>query len=99
MDRKFDGAPNRSWEGMSGSRYSDPMTLMVVRHGGRAGMRSHDPKENGDRAKAAACFVVFSQRQRYSNFTKMIRNDTNEEEFKNAFRGNDRLHLLVATDE
>lgn len=30
MDRKFDGAPNRSWEGMSGSRYSDPMTLMVV---------------------------------------------------------------------
>ena len=65
---------------MSGSRYSDPMTLMVVRHGGRAGMRSHDLKENGDRAKAAVCFVAFSQRQRYPNFTKMIKNDRNAKE-------------------
>lgn len=74
-------------------------------------MRSHDLKENEDRAKAAACFVVFSQRQRYSNFTKMIKNDANAKEqrrenvvteyreSKNAFRGNDRLHLLAATGE
>ena len=66
MARKFDGAPNRSWEGMSGSRYSDPMTLMVVRHGGRASMRSHVRKKRGSVQKVMRVSFLSSSETRFA---------------------------------
>lgn len=71
--RKFDGAPNRSWEGMSGSRYSDPMTLMVVRHGGRASMRSNVRKKRGSSAKGDASFSLFRRDLPNEKFAKEMR--------------------------